>query len=158
MCLSISYPIVARYIHQRRQNVYNTQQPNCRICSVLNWAALATFPLSVLALLIFVIANVGGHHDHQTNQTTRNKAIQSRTGQRTAWHHASTKATKPADDPAAIASKTTISLNKAKEARATATKKDSPWKFACSEKDGHVSPMVCKSSNSPSVNVGKGAQ
>lgn len=148
VALSISYPIVARYIHKRRQAVYNAQPPECRVCSWLNWAALATFPLSVLALLLFVLANVGDRHDQQT---TRDPTVSAGTGGRPARYNASSPATKPANQPTPVTSEPALSLGRAANPTDKRLGGSRDWKIECMQKDGYRNSVLCGPVPSPST-------
>lgn len=79
IALSASYPLVSWHIAKRRDAVYDPDQPNCRICAFLNWTALTAFPLSVIALLWFVLANVGGKNERSITEIARDPTLQSGT-------------------------------------------------------------------------------
>lgn len=79
VALSASYPLVSWHIGKRRGAIYDAAQPNCRICALFNWTALTAFPLSVIALLWFVLANVGGKDERSIAEIARDPALQSGT-------------------------------------------------------------------------------
>lgn len=95
IALSISYPLVSWHIEKRRSAIYDPAQPDCRICSWLNWSALAAFPLSVIALLWFVLANVGGRDERSIAESSRNSALQSGAGRSTERSDAPVASTEP---------------------------------------------------------------
>lgn len=70
LALSISYPIVGGFIARRRRLIDDPNEPVCRVCAVVNNAALYSFPISVIALFLFVSINVVRTNE-PTKQTDR---------------------------------------------------------------------------------------